>query len=251
MRIAVFSDVHGNLTALEAALADIGRHEVDQVVAAGDLCAMGPKPLACLERIRDNNIQALYGNTDEWLLGRLAPPEHLAAAARWAADRLTDEARQWLADLPFRLRFSPTGRAEDDMLIVHANPLDVNRIIFPSEAEQMARYGRLRQTDAELEPLVAGLDAAVLAFGHLHIPNVRLWRGKPLVNISSISLPGDGDPRAKYAIFEWVDDGWTFAHHHVVYDLDAEARAVRAAQIPGWEEAMRSLETQRFIPQKV
>ena len=64
MRVAVFSDVHGNLTALEAVLADIAAQAVDQIYFAGDLCLIGPRPAACLERVRSANIAAVYGNTN-------------------------------------------------------------------------------------------------------------------------------------------------------------------------------------------
>jgi predicted phosphodiesterase len=72
MRIAVFSDVHGNLTALEAVLADIDRQAVDATVFAGDLCLVGPRPAECLRLAREQGITSIYGNTDDWVLGRQA-----------------------------------------------------------------------------------------------------------------------------------------------------------------------------------
>jgi predicted phosphodiesterase len=251
VKLAVFSDVHGNLTGLEAVIVDIEQHQPDEIVVAGDLCVMGPRPAECLEFIRARNLRAIYGNTDEWLLDRQEPPPRMKDPVRWTQGQLSAGARQWLAGLPFQLRYSPTDSAEDDLLIVHANPQDVNQIIFPPEAMQITLYGRVRQDDNELEPLLAELDAAVLAFGHLHIPNVRTWRGKTLANISSISLPGDDDPRAKYAIFTWAGDQWQIEHHRVSYDLDAEAAELYKNPIPGMEEAMQSLASRRYIPQRV
>jgi predicted phosphodiesterase len=251
MEIAVFSDIHGNLTGLESILSDIKGHQPDEVVVAGDLCMMGARPAECLELIRSRHFKVIYGNTDEWLLGRQKPPPHLEQAAEWTADRLTKEARTWLAQLPFQIRFSPTGAPKGDLLIVHANPIDVNRIIFPPEEQQQALYGRVRQADNELGSILADTEAAVLAFGHLHIPSVRVWGKMKLVNISSVSLPGDGDPRAKYSILTWNNGSWHIDQYHVSYDLEAEVDALHQNPIPGWEEAMQTLERQRFIPQRV
>lgn len=251
MKIAIFSDVHGNLAGLEAVISEIDRIKPDEVVVAGDLCMMGPRPAECLALLRSRNIAGVYGNTDEWLLDRQPPPDHMIAATAWAKERLDASAINMLGDLPFQIRYSPTGNSDDDLLIVHANPRDVNKIIFPSEPDQLEYYGRIRQADAELEPLLAGLEAAVLAFGHLHIPGIRWWRTTRLVNVSSVSLPGDHDPRSKFVVFTWTSGGWQIEHFRVSYDLEAEANAFRHNPIPGWDEAMRSMETQRYIPQRV
>jgi predicted phosphodiesterase len=251
MKLAVFSDVHGNLTGLEAALADIEQNQPDEIIFAGDLCAMGPRPAECLELVRTRHLRAIYGNTDEWLIDRQAPPQHMQESARWAQDRLAADAREWLAGLPFQLRYSPTDSADDDLLVVHANSHDVNQIIFPPETMQTTLYGHVRQSDDDLEPLLTGLDAGVMAFGHLHIPSIRPWRGKTLANISSISLPGDEDPRAKYAIFTWTGSRWQIDHHRVSFDLNAEASELDKNPIPGMEEAMQLLASRRYIPQRV
>jgi predicted phosphodiesterase len=251
MRIAVFSDVHGNLSALDAVLGDIVRRSVDEVVFAGDLCMVGPRPAACLRWMQETSIISIYGNTDDWVLGRQEPPPRLAALAEWTLADLDDEERRWLDALPFSHRFSATGSVGDDLLVVHANPVDVNQIIFPPEEEQLARYGRVRQTDKELGGLLAETDAAALAFGHLHIPNVRIWKKMKLFNISSVSMPGDGDPRAKYGLFTWVGDTWSFERVEVVYDIDPEIEAYRRHQPPGWEDIVQTMESDGFFPQRV
>ncbi len=251
MRVAVFSDVHGNLTALEAVLNDIAHKNVDQIIFAGDLCAIGPRPAECLRRIQDSNIVSIYGNTDEWILGRQPPPERLAGLAQWTLAQLSLAERSWLDTLAFSQRFSPSGIPDDDLLIVHANPLDVNQIIFPAEQEQLARYGRIRQTDDELGELLSGVKAAVLVFGHLHIPGERKWDRLKLVNISSVSMPGDDDARAKYGIFTWQGDSWTFERQFVSFDIGKELDAYRQAQPPRWEEMVETMEAEGYFPQKV
>ena len=96
MRVAVFSDVHGNLTALEAVLDDIAGQGVDTAVFAGDLCLVGPRPAECVARLQAWKGLALYGNTDDWLLGRQTPPERLQALAAWTAGQLSGPQRAWL-----------------------------------------------------------------------------------------------------------------------------------------------------------
>jgi predicted phosphodiesterase len=251
MRIAVFSDVHGNLAALEAVWADIKGQGVDTAVFAGDLCFMGPRPAACVQFVRDEGTPAIYGNTDEWMFGRQDAPEPRRAAAAWTREQLSEAERAWLGILPFAIRYQPGNDPGDALHIVHANPRDVNQIIFPPEDEQLARYGRVRQADALLEPLLVGVEAAVLVYGHLHIPSKRNRGRLLLANISSVSIPGDGDPRAKYGIFTWQNGRWEMELRRVVYDMAPEIAAYRQAQPPGWETIVTAIEEDGFLGQNV
>jgi len=109
----------------------------------------------------------------------------------------------------------------------------------------MALFGEVRhkQTDEDLASLLEGTEAAALAFGHLHVPNVRQWRGLTLANISSVSLPGDGDPRAKYGLLEWEKgQGWRVNHRYVAYDVSQEVEALGRIKPPKWERYARWLE---------
>ena len=251
MRLAVFSDVHGNLSALEAVLADISTEEVDKIVFAGDLCHFGPRPSACLQRLRELNALSIYGNTEDWLLGRQAPPAHFADLASWTYDQLDQSQRDWLDKLPFEHTISPDGDRSNALLIVHANPLDVNQIIFPPEEKQVARYGRIRQPDEELDELLAGVEANNVIFGHLHIPFIRTREAIKLFNISSVSMPGDGDPRAKYGLFTWQDRAWTFELKYVPFDIAPEVAAFQENQPPGWQNFVDTIHAEGAFPQKV
>jgi predicted phosphodiesterase len=251
MRIAIFSDVHGNLSGLEAVLADIERHRPDLIVVAGDLCMLGPRPVECVQLIRQRRLPTVVGNTDAWILDKGLRPDHLAEPLAWAYEQLSGDDRGWLGRLPFSLRVSPTARAADDLLIVHANPFDVNDILYPPEEMQRALYGEVRQSDETLVSLLDGVEAAVLAFGHLHVPNVRPLGWITLVNVSSINMPGDGDGRAKYALFDWERGQWTVAHHRVAFDVGAEIDAFRANRPPRWEKIVAALdETGYYDPHK-
>jgi predicted phosphodiesterase len=251
MRVAVFSDVHGNLTALEAVLKGISRRAVDAVVFAGDLCLVGPRPAACVQKLKDAEIISIYGNTDDWVLDRQGIPDRLAALGRWTAAQLSEGERNWLNELPFAHRFSPTDRVQDDLLVVHANPKDVNQIIFPSEVEQQVRYGIVRQRDEDLEPLLGDVRAGIVAFGHLHIPSERNWKKVRLVNISSVSMPGDGDPQAKFGLFTWEKDAWRYERFAVSYNITPEIEAYKRRQPPGWENIVATMEAEGCFPQRV
>jgi predicted phosphodiesterase len=255
MRIAVFSDVHGNLSGLEAVLDDLAAQEaIDEVVFAGDLCVFGPRPETCvaLLRRREGEIASIYGNTDRWISGMplLAQDadaeeqlrwERITNVVDWTREMLPPMDRAWLDSLPFYRRISPTVNPRDDLFIVHANPRNVDDVIYPDTARQQELFGEIRQEDADLESLVGEFVFGLLAFGHLHVPSVRPWRDARLVNVASVSRRGDGDPRAKYAIFTWNGRNWDVEHRYVAYEMDAEIAAYEERQPPGWQTEVAAL----------
>lgn len=259
MLIAIFSDVHGNLTALEAVLVDIKAQAPDLVAFAGDLCLFGPRPAACLERVRQEAITAVYGNKDEIIFNptpvsyqvqsviqeKREKSGHIVA---WTQTQLSAGQLAWLRTLPFHRRVSPTPHPKDDLFIVHANPKDVQRHIYPPEARQQEIYGEVKQPDSDndLNHMLRDLSCDLLAFGHVHVPNIRHWHNKTLVNISSVSLPQDGDKRAKYGLLKWdKHSGWRIQHRYITYDVDEEIALLQERQPPGWESYQRQLETAR------
>jgi predicted phosphodiesterase len=264
MRIAIFSDVHGNLTALEAVLKDMDEQEAfDTVFFAGDLCYLGPRPAECVALLKSReHISSVYGNTDQWIDGPPLLSDDIEEEARkriqrihdiasWTAEKLPPMERAWLRELPFHRRVSPTVNPRDDLFIVHANPKDVNQLIFPGVRRQKEIWGEQRQSDHELSDLLEDLVADTVAFGHLHIPFIRRWNDIQLVNVSSVSAAGDGDRRAKYAILEWDGEEWNASHRYVDWDVEEEIEAYRREMPPGWEEAVETLEREGTLPQKV
>jgi predicted phosphodiesterase len=229
MRIAIFSDVHGNLSAMRAVLASIGRQSsLDQVVFAGDLCLFGPRPQATVDLLRERALPA--------------------------KGQLSAESLRWLDDLrtAFQIRIAPSSDPADELLIVHANPKDLMGIIFPSVAHQQELYNRIRQPDDDLSSLLGAEPARTIAFGHLHIPGIRLWNDKQLINISSVSLPGDRDGRAKYAILTWgADLGWTAELIRVDYPVKDEIEAYREQRPPGWQQRVEDYQNLGYSPQVV
>ncbi len=246
MRVAIFSDVHGNLTALEAVLADIKQQSPDVIYFAGDLCYNGPRPAECLQRLRAEGIASIYGNTDMAVRDPVILSRRVSAVQErrseqiddlvdWTWAQLSEYERAWLRSLPFRQSIAPSVDPHDDLLIVHANPLDAEQAIEPEPAQQEQLYGEVKQSDVDLRPFLGHLTISVLAFGHLHIPSVRRWGDMTLANISSVSLALDGDTRAKYGLLTWNNGrGWDIEHQYVEYDVDKEIALLEQIRPPEW-----------------
>ena len=227
LRIAIFSDVHGNLAALRAVLAAIDRHRpVQIVVAAGDLVApAGPRPAETLDLLLERGCVPLLGNHDE-MLWQDAPDEPVGPYTElvhrqipWAISQLGTRRLDLLRRLPRQLRLSPAPG--QDLLIVHA-----------SHANHLYGHAATPTSDeAELRDRYGGANARVIAFGHYHEAFVREWAEGFLVNVAAVSLPVDGQPLAAYSILAW-DGRWTIDQHRVPYDTADEAAALAASGLP-------------------
>ena len=233
MRVAILSDIHGNAVALQACLDDLReRGGADAVVAAGDLCMDGPRPKKVLRLLREAGAQAVRGNTDRLVgAGDLAAthPEDARAAA-WVRREIGERNVRWLADLPLSITFG----GADGLLVCHANPRSDDEHVWPDA------------DDVTLERFFAGVEQQAVAFGHLHLPYVRMWRGKLLVNVASAGLPKDGDPRAHYAILTRRAFGWEVASRRVAFDVAKVERQLRRSGIPDVEERIATLRRHRY-----
>lgn len=238
MRLAVVSDVHGNLTALEAVIEDIAHRGVDRVVHGGDLVLMGPRPGEVIDRIRELGWTGVVGNTDE-LLWR--PDEHarqrdrapqLQTLVRWLFDayapytleQIGEERLAWLRDLPAELWI-------DGIAIVHAAPGDLWRAPMPDA------------TDSDLDATFRPLGASTVAYGHIHRSFTRAVRDLVVANAGSAGMPWDGDTRASYLLVE--DDRVEVIR--VDYDIDAEAREFQGRAHPDSERLVEMRRVGRFI----
>ncbi|MDQ2679413.1 MAG: metallophosphatase family protein [Candidatus Eremiobacteraeota bacterium] len=219
---------------LDACLADLqSQGGADTIVAAGDLCLDGPKPKKVLQRLAEVGAQCIGGNTDRYLSQTDSSLFSGAALAqlKWTQESLGEKWLQWLMELPFSLRF---GAPENQLLIVHANPSTDDEHLWP-DAE-----------DSELERLIGAEPAQTIAFGHLHLPYVRVWRGKLLVNVASAGLPKDGDPRAGYAILTERSGGWEVRHRRVPFDVKKVATQLQDCGIPESAELISVLRRHRY-----
>jgi predicted phosphodiesterase len=235
VRIAVLSDIHGNLLGLDACLTDLASQGgADAIAVAGDLCLDGPKPKKVLQRLEEIGAQCVKGNTDRYLSedaqGQNLPPAQAAQIA-WTRRELGERWLSWLHALPFALRI---GEDDNQLLIVHANPKSDDEHLWPDS------------DGAILQRLVGEERATTIAFGHLHIPYVRMWRGRLLVDVASAGLPKDGDPRACYAIFTERDGGWQVKHRRVPFDVKRVATQLADCGIPESAELIATLRRHRY-----
>lgn len=205
MKLAVVADVHGNLTALDAVIADLDRVRPDLVVHGGDLVFNGPRPAECLDRIRALHWPGVLGNTDEAVARRAEEP-----AVAWAVETLGEERLDWLRRLPL------SWRQADRIALVHAIPGDLNRIVWP-EAD-----------DAELQAIYGPLGAAVAVYCHIHRAYIRRLGELTVANTGSVGLPDDGDPRASYLL---IEDGHC-SHRRVPYDVERAVTELQNSRLP-------------------
>jgi|HubBroStandDraft_5_1064220.scaffolds.fasta_scaffold00015_33 predicted phosphodiesterase len=234
-RIAVLSDIHGNLLALDACLADLtSQGGAEAIVIAGDLCLDGPKPKKVLQRLEEIGAACVRGNTDRYIADDELPEKFTPAETAqiaWTRRELGERWRSWLKVLPFALRI---GEDDNQLLIVHANPKTDDEHLWPDADESVLRR------------LVGDEGATAIAFGHLHLPYVRVWHGKLLVNVASVGLPKDGDPRACYAIFTERTGGWQVKHRRVPFDTKRVATQLTDCGIPESGELIATLRRHRY-----
>ncbi|HEU0000629.1 MAG TPA: metallophosphoesterase family protein [Ktedonobacteraceae bacterium] len=236
MRIAVISDIHGNLTALEAVLQDLAQQPpVEHMVIAGDVCLNGPYPREALERVQALGCPVIQGNTDLEIVNQ-APErgEKKRTTVGWTREQIGPAGIDYLASLPFSHHIAnPHGR---DLLVVHANPLNLEDAIFPNAS------------DVALEHLMGSVEEHIgaLVFGHLHIAYTRQWRHLLLVDVGSCGLPRDEDHRAAYALLEWQDRSWQADIRRVPYDVQEVVKQLKACGIPNPEKRTRVLLEARY-----
>ena len=234
MRIAILSDIHGNLRGLDACLDDLAAQGgADVLAVAGDLCMDGPRPVEVIERLREVDAVCLRGNTDRAIADldeASSYPEEEDSLA-WQRERLGEARVTWLRELPFSLHF---GTGSDGLLVVHANPKTDDEHIWPDAS------------DAFLERVTDGVLERTIAFGHLHLPYVRVWRERLLVDVSSAGLPKDGDPRASYAIFTQRSGGWQVKHRRVVFDVEKVVHDIEKSGMPDAERRVKVLRRHRY-----
>jgi len=237
MRVAIVSDIHGNLTALEAVLADLQSVSPDLVLQGGDLAYGGAQPSDVVDRVRELGWAGVCGNTDEMLWA----PERLRTFAAnapgmaklfeiteeirmWSCERLGHERIAWLESMPMAQRHG-------DMALVHASAKDLWR-----------GPGR-EASEGELREAFGQLDARMVVYGHIHQPYVKEMGEWTVANAGSVSLSYDGDARASYAVV----DGEKASIRRVEYEVEREVQAVTRAELPHGDWVCANLRAGRFI----
>ena len=231
-RIAALSDVHGNVAALEAVIADITREKPDRVVIAGDLVLNGPEPVATLDMLRGlaaDGAAIISGNTDiavadfdyaaafPWMTDGV--PDSIVGASEWANEALGEERVEWLRGLPAERRL----RTDDDTLVI---------VCHGSPGSQTSGFDQNLDPSVTIER-VARTDARVIVCGHTHLPEVRDLGWKVIVNDGSAGYVFDGDPSASWALIDIADDVVTAEIRRTSFDTLGVANAISARGLAG------------------
>jgi putative phosphoesterase len=231
-RIALLSDIHGNVLALEAVTKQIRRERPDAVLVAGDLVLNGPDPNGAVDALRvleSEGALIVSGNTDiavgDFDYGAAFPqyqagvPDTNSAAAEWAHDELGDAQLDWLRRLPAERRI----RTADDtlVLVVHASP-----------GSQTRGFDQALDANIIFER-AAATDARVICVGHTHVPEVRDLGWKIIVNDGSCGYVFDGEPTASWAMIDIHEGNVTAEIRRTEFDAVTVANAISARGLPG------------------
>ena len=238
MRIAVVSDIHGNLAALEAVVADFTRRGVDAAVNLGDSLSGPLLPRQTAQYLMAQDWTQLAGNHERQILD--------ASAARgfsdeYAHSQLTASELEWIASL------RPRADYADDVLLCHGTP--ESDLVYLLETVEPARV-RVA-TAQEIEARLGPVDATLVVCGHSHVPrSVRSARGQLIVNPGSVGLPGyfasaphahvieNASPDARYAIVESYAGSWTSSLIAVPYDFRSMAELAHRRGRAEWRRAL-------------
>lgn len=222
MTLGLLYDVHGNLPALEAVLADA--RDVDSWLLGGDYALFGAWPVETVERLRSLDARWIRGNGERWTADASGAPKPVHGAIERCRELMGEELVAELATLP---ETAPDG----DVLYCHGCPVSDVQSFMPEPAPGEAE-------------LLGSVRTGRVVFGHTHLPFARMGpHGVELVNPGSAGMPFDGDPRAAYAV---VSDGGHVEHRRVAYDHQASADAIRDRIGPAGEIAARRIERANF-----
>jgi predicted phosphodiesterase len=233
MKLALISDIHANNDALEAVLADIQTHAVDEILCLGDIVGYGANPNECIELVKKSCSLTLLGNHDAASVGLLSTQHfniHAKIAIEWTMGNLTDASHSFIKALPLKeTKLSHT--------LVHATPYEPNMWYYITSLEEAAFNFQFFETDfcfvghthipiiivLEDEKEVYVHQGETLNYGQLE--NVRF-----LINVGSVGQPRDRNSKSCYGIID--SDAKTFTYHRVAYDVQKAQAKMRKIKMP-------------------
>lgn len=232
MRIAIISDIHANLVALETVLADIERERADQIVCLGDVTANGPQPRETLQRIKALGCPVVCGNTDEWFLvmqtfdPNSEKERRLMEMLWWAEKQFSPTEIEFMRAFQPRVELQLEGG--NTLLCFHGSPQSNTDVILATTP------------DDELAQRLGDYHATVMIGGHTHTQMLRRFQGTLVVNPGSVGMPMTRDesnlvrrpPWSEYAIVESRGDNLAVEFRRVPLDVVAVMRAARESGMP-------------------
>lgn len=253
-RLAAISDIHGNLPALDAVLADIAAHRVDLIVNLGDILSGPLWAAATADRLMPLALPTIAGNHERQLLTQSR--ERMSASDTHTHDELLPRHRDWLAGLPATLALS------DEVFCCHGTPtsdlvyfLDTTLAGFKGvgRGANGVRAATLAEATGRAGSAQQGVAHGLILCGHSHVPRLRqLADGRLIVNPGSVGLQGfdddhvhahvieTGAPHARYALLERGGHGWSVSLRAVAYDWEQAAQRAEREGRPDWAHALRS-----------
>ena len=245
MHYALISDIHANLPALHAVLADIdARKDIDAIYHLGDLTGYAPWPNEVVALLRERAIPGISGNYDSTVAtdykhcGCRAETPHDEELSHlsfeWTRSHVTPETKKYLASLPFRVDIRPFGGhvSGPTITLVHGNQT-LNTVYVTED-----------RPDSFLEKMAKDIGARskdIICFGHTHKPWQRTVGGVQFINAGSVGRPKDGDWRACYGLLTIDQSGASVEFVRVPYDVDKAASAIRESDLPSeFAEVLKS-----------
>ncbi|UOY10298.1 metallophosphoesterase [Methanonatronarchaeum sp. AMET6-2] len=215
MSIALISDVHGNLPALEAVLGEIG--DVDRVLCAGDIVGYNPFPKEVIKVFQEEGIRSVVGNHDKAVVTGDTSwfNPYAAEAVEWTRNQLNQKEINYLSNLKERISIDVGG---ERLTITHGSPRSVEEYVCPTTI------------DIKLRGMVSEVESKYLVLGHTHLPMMKEFKEGIVINPGSVGQPRDGDPQASYCIFNPQEKQCTI--HRVKYDIDTVANKIKEIGLP-------------------
>ncbi|GAA0103854.1 metallophosphoesterase family protein [Paraclostridium sordellii] len=224
MRIATISDIHSNLYALNEVLADIEKRNVDMVVCTGDLVGYATRPNEVIETLRKNKVLTIMGNYDE-AIGNFKiicgcdypdpkDAEKASLSMKFTSEETTDENKAYLRNLPKEAVISFNNKT---IRFVHGSTRFINEY--------------LKENSKEVDEVMNNIDEDILVCGHTHIPYVKSYGEKLLVNAGSVGKSKTGSPNANYVIIDIIDSIVEVEIIEVFYDFEKVAKEIEENKI--------------------